>query len=85
MMRYEIFESLQTAHHGKWNGYDDRCLHPTQGNPLFTWWMQWWSILEKEFPDYIKDGQLTSQYHTDQRYYREGRIKGYHISTPRNT
>lgn len=85
MTRFEIFESLRTAHHGKWNGYDDRCLHPTQGNPLFTWWMQWWSILEEEFPEYIKGAQLTPKYNQEYNFRRRETISNYHLSTPQNT
>lgn len=70
MTRFEVFESLRAAHHGKWKGYDATCLPPTTGNPLFTWWMQWWSILEGGFPEYIKDGLLTGQYNVDQRHKR---------------
>lgn len=82
MTRFDVFESLRKAHNMKWDGYNDRCLHPSQGNPLFTWWMQWWSILEGGFPEYLKDGSLTGQYDTDKRHKREETIRNYNLTTP---
>lgn len=81
MTRFDIFDSLRKAHTMKWAGYEDRCYPPSAGNPLFMWWMQWWSILEGGFPEYIKDGRLTDQYNVDQRHKTEETIRN-HLSTP---
>lgn len=75
MTRFEVFESLRKAHGAKWDGYRATCPVSTEGNSLFTWWMQWWSILEGGFPEYIKDGQLTGRYNVDRR-------RNYNLTTP---